>query len=136
MRVETRTELSADDIEADSADAVILCTGSTPDRDGFQRAYPHVGKLPGADQDNVCTIHDVLDGSVVPGTNVLMLDDINGWLPASGTALHLAQQRHFVTVATASEKAAAQLDYSHTGDTMRENFAKYGVERMGELAIR
>ncbi|MGI9462793.1 MAG: hypothetical protein ACR2OM_02575, partial [Aestuariivirgaceae bacterium] len=118
-----------------SADAVILCTGSVPDRSGFQRAYPHITQLPGADQDNVCTVHDVLDGSVVPGTNVLLLDDINGWLPASGTAVHLARERHFVTIATASEKAAAQMDYSHTGDTMRERFAKFGIEVLLATAV-
>lgn len=128
VRVELRTELSADDIAGADVDAVILCTGSEPARSGFQRAMPHVDRLPGADAENVCTAHDVLEGRVVPGTNVLLLDDINGWWPASGTALHLAQQRHRVTVLTASEKAAAQLDYSHTGDTTRERFAKYGVE--------
>ena len=92
-------------------------------------------ELPGADQDNVCTVHDVLEGAVIPGTNVLLLDDINGWLPASGTALHLAQQRHFVTVVTAAEKAAAQLDNSQTGDTMRERFSKFGVEVLLATAL-
>ena len=135
VRVDLRTELSAGEIEASDAHAVILCTGSVPDRRGFQRAYPHIDGLPGVDQDNVCTVHDVLDGSVVPGTNVLLLDDINGWLPASGTAVHLAQQRHYVTVATASEKAAGQMDYSHTGDTMRERFAKFGIEVLLATAV-
>ena len=88
----------------------------------------HRDTLPGVDQDNVCTVHDVLDGSVIPGTNVLLLDDIDGWWPASGTALHLAQQRHMVTVVTASEKPAAKLDLSLTGDTTRERFMKQGVE--------
>ncbi|MGI9462784.1 MAG: FAD-dependent oxidoreductase, partial [Aestuariivirgaceae bacterium] len=64
VRVELRTEVSAEDVETSSADAVILCTGSVPDRSGFQRAYPHIAQLPGAGQDNVCTVHDVLDGSV------------------------------------------------------------------------
>jgi NADPH-dependent 2,4-dienoyl-CoA reductase/sulfur reductase-like enzyme len=135
VKVDLRTEVSAEDIAGDTADAVVLCTGSLPDRKGFQRAYPHVDQLPGSGQDNVCTVHDVLDGSVVPGTNVLLLDDINGWLPASGTALHLAQQRHHVTVATAAEKAAAQMDYSHTGDSMRERFARFGVEVLLATAV-
>jgi 2,4-dienoyl-CoA reductase-like NADH-dependent reductase (Old Yellow Enzyme family) len=135
VKIDLRTEMTAEEIDNDPADAVVLATGSLPDRKGFQRAFPHVETLPGADQDNVCTVHDVLDGSVVPGTNVLLLDDINGWLPASGTAVHLAQQRHFVTVVTAAEKAAAQLDYSHTGDTMRERFAKFGVEVLLATAL-
>jgi 2,4-dienoyl-CoA reductase-like NADH-dependent reductase (Old Yellow Enzyme family)/thioredoxin reductase len=135
VQVKLRTEMSAADIKAAGADAVVLCTGSNPSRDGFQRSFPHLAKLPGAEQDNVCTAHDVLEGTVTPGTRVLLLDDINGWWPASGTALHLAQQRHQVTVVTAAEKAGAALDLSMTGDTLRERFAKYGVEVLLATAL-
>jgi len=135
VQVKLRTEMNAADIKAVGADAVVLCTGSSPSRDGFQRSFPHVAKLPGAEQDNVCTAHDVLEGKVTPGTRVLLLDDINGWWPASGTALHLAQQRHQVTVVTAAEKAGAALDLSMTGDTLRERFAKYGVEVLLATAL-
>jgi hypothetical protein len=126
--VELRKELTADEIRQSGADEVILCTGSVPSRAGFQRAFPHIERLPGAEQENVHTAHDILEGKVVPGTNVLLLDDINGWWPATGTAIHLAQQRHRVTILTASEKAAGQLDVSLTGDTTRERFAKLGIE--------
>ena len=135
VQVQLRTEMSAADVKAAGADAVVLCTGSNPSRDGFQRSFPHLAKLPGAEQDNVCTAHDVLEGKVTPGTRVLLLDDINGWWPASGTALHLAQQRHQVTVVTAAEKAGAALDLSHTGDTLRERFAKFGVEVLLATAL-
>ncbi len=128
VRIQLRTELTANDIRKSGADAVVLTTGSTPTRTGFQRAFPHIEALPGADQENVCTAHDVLEGKMVPGANVLLLDDINGWWPASGTALHLAAQRHQVTIVTAAEKPAAQLDLSLTGDTTRERFWKMGVE--------
>ena len=128
VSIEFRRELTKEDVLESGVDAVVVCTGSKPSRAGFQRSFPHLEKLPGVDQDNVCTVHDVLDGSVVPGTNVLLLDDIDGWWPATGTALHLAQQRHLVTVVTASEKAAAKLDLSMTGDTTRERLVKYGVE--------
>lgn len=128
VKVDLRQEMTADDVVQAEADTVVMCTGSKPSRSGFQRVYPHIEKLPGVDQDNVCTVHDVLDGSVVPGSNVLLLDDIDGWWPATGTALHLAQQRHMVTVVTASEKAAAKLDLSLTGDTTRARMTEYGVE--------
>ena len=128
VRVMLRADLDVDAIRALEPDTVVLATGSEPDRRGFQRAFPHVEALEGADQDNVCTIHDVLEGDIVPGTNVLLLDDLNGWWPASGTALHLAEQRHMVTVVTASEQAAAALDLSQTGETARERFMKIGVE--------
>jgi 2,4-dienoyl-CoA reductase-like NADH-dependent reductase (Old Yellow Enzyme family)/thioredoxin reductase len=135
VKVKLRTEMSAADVKAAGADAVVLCTGSNPSRDGFQRSFPHLSKLPGAEQDNVCTAHDILEGKVTPGTRVLLLDDINGWWPASGTALHLAQQRHQVTVVTAAEKAGAALDLSMTGDTLRERFAKFGVEVLLATAL-
>ena len=131
-----KKEMSAKDIAAFGADAVVLATGSTPSREGFQRAFPHLDRLPGAEQDSVSTVHDVLAGRVVPGQRVLLLDDINGWWPASGTALHLAQQRHLVTVVTSAEKPAGALDISLTGETTRERFAKYGVEVVLTTALK
>ena len=128
VRIELRRDITAEEIATSGADTVILASGSKPNRTGFQRMFMHRDTLPGVDQDNVCTVHDVLDGTTIPGSNVLLLDDIDGWWPASGTALHLAQQRHQVTIVTASEKAAAKLDLSLTGDTTRERFMKYGVE--------
>ena len=83
----------------------------------------------------MCTVHDVLDGKVIPGTNVLLLDDLNGWWPASGTALHLALQRHMVTLVTSAELPAASLDNSITGDVTRANFMKYGVETVTATAL-
>ncbi len=135
IRLDLRTEITANDIRQSGADAVVLCTGSNPARTGYQRAMPHRDVLPGVEQDNVCTVHDVLDGSVTPGTNVLLLDDINGWLPASHTAIHLAQQRHMVTVVTAADLPAAQMDYSSTGGTTRERFWKYGVEVLTSTSL-
>ncbi len=135
VRVQRRTEMTVDDIRASGADAVVLCTGSEPSRAGFQRAFPHVTELPGHDRDNVCTAHDVLEGKVVPGNNVLLLDDINGWWPASGTALHLAEQRHMVTLVTAADIPCGQLETTMTADTTRERFWKMGVEVVTSTAV-
>jgi len=135
IKVELRKEITADEIRSSGADEVILCTGSNPSRTGFQRCMPHRETLPGVDQDNVCTVHDVLDGSVIPGNNVLLLDDINGWLPASHTALHLAQLRHMVTYVTSADNVAMQMDASATGTTTREKFWKYGVESLVSTAL-
>ena len=136
VKVELRKEMTRQEVEASGADVVILCTGSLPARSGFQRSFPHLDRLPGADQEGVCTIHDVLEGTVTPGANVLLLDDINGWWPATGTALHLAKARHRVTIVTASEQAAAQLNYSHTGDSTRERMVKLGIEVMLASALK
>ncbi len=135
VQIDLRHEMTADDVVKAGADSVVVCTGSKPSRTGFQRVFPHIRKLPGVDQDNVCTVHDVLDGSVLPATNVLLLDDIDGWWPATGTALHLAQQRHMVTIVTASEKAAAKLDLSLMGDTARTRMVQHGVEVLLATAL-
>ena len=127
VRVELETVMTADGIRGFGADAVVLSTGSVPTRTGFQRALPHVDALPGAEQKNVHTINDVLEGAARPGERVLILDDLNGWWPASGTALHLAERGHDVTVVTASDKPAEALDGSHLGPSTRERFAKLGV---------
>ena len=127
VRVELGREMTAEDIREFGAGAVVLSTGSQPTRTGFQRALPHVDALPGAGQENVHAANDVLEGSARPGTRVLLLDDLNGWWPASGTALHLAERGHKVTVITASDKAAEALDGSHLGPSTRERFAKLGV---------
>ena len=48
VRVELGREMTAEDIRAFGADAIVLSTGSQPTRTGFQRALPHVDALPGA----------------------------------------------------------------------------------------
>lgn len=133
--VRLRSEMTAETILALGADAIVLATGSVPNRTGFQRALPAQRRLPGVDSDDVCTIHDVLDGSVVPGHRVLLLDDINGWPPASLTALHLAQLRHEVVLVTAAAHAAAQLDHSGVGPTTRSRFLEFGVETRTGAAL-
>ena len=127
VRVELGTEMTAAAVRDFGADAVVLSTGSQPTRTGFQRALPHVDALPGVEQENVCSVNDVLEGAARPGKRVLLLDDLNGWWPASGTALHLAEHGHDVTVVTASDKPAEALDVSHLGPSTRERFAKLGV---------
>ena len=127
VRVELGTEMTAAAVRDFGADAVVLSTGSQPTRTGFQRALPHVDALPGVEQENVCSVNDVLEGAARPSNRVLLLDDLNGWWPASGTVLHLAEQGHDVTVVTASDKPAEALDVSHLGPSTRERFAKLGV---------
>ncbi len=128
VAVEMRKEMTAQEVQKSGADSIVICTGSIPTRTGFQRVYADRDSLPGVDQENVCTVHDVLDGSIMPCTNILLLDDIDGWWPATGTALHLAEQRHYVTIVTASEKAAARLDNCLMGDTTRERLSRFGIE--------
>ena len=135
VQVVLRKEMGAADVEAFDADVIVLATGARPSRDGYQTALPHIDLLPGVEQDNVCTIHDVLEGDVIPGTSVLLLDGLNGWWPASGTALHLALQRHWVTLVTSAEQPAASLNGSRTGAETRAKFIEFGVETLPSTVL-
>jgi NADPH-dependent 2,4-dienoyl-CoA reductase/sulfur reductase-like enzyme len=107
------------------ADEVVVATGSRPPRAGFQRALPMVDRLPGADGDDVFSIHEILDGSAVPGRRVLVLDDLDDWR-GLGTAVHLAELDHEVTILTAAPVVAQGLFHSAADGPLRKRFAVAG----------
>jgi NADPH-dependent 2,4-dienoyl-CoA reductase/sulfur reductase-like enzyme len=129
------TEWDADAVKAFGADAVVLATGSNPAMTGAQRALPHVDRLAGVDGDNVYSINDVLTGDETLGRRVLLLDDIDGWLPASGTAAFLAQRDHAVTLVTASATPLAALARSMVDGPMRKLFAELGIETIADTVL-
>jgi 2,4-dienoyl-CoA reductase-like NADH-dependent reductase (Old Yellow Enzyme family) len=127
LGVEVRLGAAAgpDEIAAAPADEVIVATGSRPARAGFQRALPLVDRLPGIDRGDVFAIHDVLDGSASPGRRVIVLDDVDDWR-GLGTALHLAEAGHEVTIVTASPVVARGLFHSAADGPLRQRFADAG----------
>ena len=127
LGVEIRLDAEAgpDEIAASGADEVIVATGSRPARTGFQRALPLVERLPGCDAGDVFSIHDVLDGSADPGHRVVVLDDVDDWR-GLGTALHLAERGHDVTIVTASPVIAGGLFHSAADGPLRQRYADAG----------
>jgi 2,4-dienoyl-CoA reductase-like NADH-dependent reductase (Old Yellow Enzyme family) len=85
LQVEIRrgTELSADGIAEGDYDQVVIATGARPGASGFQRALPHVARLPGVELEHVASVEDVLSGSVSVGHRVLLVDDDGGWRGAA-----------------------------------------------------
>ncbi len=129
------TPATAAEIAAVGADDIVLATGARPPRTGFQRALPLVDRLPGAERENVLAIHDVLDGATVPGRRVLLLDDLGDWR-GLGTALHLAETGHDVTVLTAAAVVAGGLAHSAADVPLRRRFAAAGgAARTGVVVI-
>ena len=65
--------------------------GSRPARPGSSGPCRWSTGCPAWTPADVFSIHDVLDGSAVPGRRVLVLDDVDDWR-GLGTALHLAER--------------------------------------------
>jgi 2,4-dienoyl-CoA reductase-like NADH-dependent reductase (Old Yellow Enzyme family)/thioredoxin reductase len=85
VNIHLNTELTPDVVDMEKPDAVIIATGSKP-------TIPHI---PGIDRQNVVTAHDVLNGKVDTGHNVII---VGGGLIGSETADHLANHGKKVTI--------------------------------------
>jgi 2,4-dienoyl-CoA reductase-like NADH-dependent reductase (Old Yellow Enzyme family) len=125
VEVRLDVEATADWVTIESADEVVVATGSRPARSGFQRALPLVDRLPGVEGADVFSIHDVLDGTAVPGDRVVVLDDVNDWR-GIGTAVLLAEGGHEVTMVTSAPVVAGGLTHSAADGPLRARFAAAG----------
>jgi 2,4-dienoyl-CoA reductase-like NADH-dependent reductase (Old Yellow Enzyme family) len=125
---------TAGDVAATDADEVVVATGSRPPGTGFQRALPLVDRLPGVDDPAVLSIQAVLAGTPVPGHRVLVLDDLGDWR-GLGTALHLAEHGHEVTILTAAPVVGGGLAHSAADGPMRKRFARAGGTSMTSAAV-
>jgi hypothetical protein len=130
--LQLRTEYGVDEIIAFGADEIILATGSRPAMTGFQRAMPEQKQLPGCDLKNVYSINQILTGAVEmekQGHNlrVLLLDDLRGWWPASGTAAYLGQRGHRVTVVCSGPVVGEELIPCCTDGLVRIEYEKLGI---------
>jgi len=129
VHVELDTEPDAAGVRARAADLVVLATGSRPPVAGFQRALPNVDRLPGVDDPSAMSIQAVMDGAVVPGHRVVVLDDLGDWR-GLGTALHLAERGHDVTIVTAAPVVAGGLFHSAADVPLRRRYAEAGGHSM------
>ncbi len=134
VEVRLDVEATADWVTIESADEVIVATGSRPARSGFQRALPLVDRLPGVDSADVFSIHDVLDGTAVPGARVVVLDDVNDWR-GIGTAVHLAESGQHVTLVTSAPLVAGGLAHSAADGPLRARFASAGGRSMTSACV-
>jgi pyruvate/2-oxoglutarate dehydrogenase complex dihydrolipoamide dehydrogenase (E3) component len=62
-------------VEELAPEGVIVATGALPSRSGFSTVNPLVEQLPGAEQENVLTVWDVLLETRPVGKRVVVLDD-------------------------------------------------------------
>ncbi|RYG90352.1 FAD-dependent oxidoreductase [Loktanella sp. IMCC34160] len=134
VTVRFNSYLDADEIAAFGTDHVILATGSQPSGTGFQKALPHIPTLPGVDRPNVWSTEDVMGRAARLGPHVLILDEGGHW-KGMGTAWHLAEAGHQVTIVTPDAMIGKELVRSAADFPARRTLAGMGVRFVTETAI-
>ncbi|WP_374375025.1 FAD-dependent oxidoreductase [Dongia sp.] len=136
LQVEVRlnTYLEKGEIAALKADAVVLATGSQPGMTGWQRGLPHQETLPGVDGPHVWSVEDVMRREARLGKRVLILDDAGNWR-GPGTAWHLAEKEHEVTLLTADAYVGRDLARTAADFPMRSRLKKLGVTFVTDAVI-
>ena len=84
-----------------------------------------VDRLPGAERADAVSIQDVLDDLVTVGRRVVVLDDLGDWR-GLGTALHLAERGHQVTIVSSAAVIGGALFHSAADLPLRRRFAAAG----------
>ena len=127
--------MDPDEVREFGADAVVLATGAQPAETGFQKALPQFETLPGIERGNVFSVDEVMARSARSGEHVIVLDDIGHW-DGLGTALHLAEAGHRVTVVSWLPVIGAELTRTTADGPVRRRFKQLGVQTYTETAIK
>ena len=132
--VRLNTPVEPDEIEGFEPDVVVLATGSQPAGNGWQRGLPTVDRLPGIDRPNVFPVEDVMSRAARPGHRVVVLDDTGTWR-GGGTAWHLAERGHTVTIVTPDPFVGREIVRTAADWPLRERLRRLGVEFVVESAV-
>ena len=128
------TPLEAEEVVTFGADAVIVATGAVADEAGFQRALPECDALPGLARGHVTTVEAVMARAARPGERVLVLDESGHWR-GLGTAWHLAERGHAVTIVTAAALIGQHLVRTAADFPLRRRLKALGVTMRTETAV-
>ncbi|MEX2650426.1 MAG: FAD-dependent oxidoreductase [Alphaproteobacteria bacterium] len=126
--------MEATEVESFGADAVVLATGSLPAATGYQRGLPTRDVMPGVERPNVFSVEDVMGRAARLGSNVLLLDDGGNWR-GLGTAWHMAERGHTLTVVTPDPFVGRELARTAVDLPLRERLRKAGARFLVESAI-
>ena len=97
VEIELATQATAELVARLAPDGVIVATGALPPSGGGSIFAPRVERLPGAEQENVLSVWDVLLNAKPVGERVVVLDD-DGSRYTAGTAEYLLDAGKQVTV--------------------------------------
>ncbi len=123
------TPVGPDEVAEIGADLVIAATGSQPAETGFQRMFPSRKTLPGIDKGNVHSAEAVMSRAARLGERVLVLDEGGAW-KGCGTAWHLAEQGHTVTLATPDPIIGKELQRTSADFPLRSKLKTLGAEML------
>ena len=134
VRVRFNTYVEANDVAEMAPDAVVVATGSLPPGDGFQKALPQVAELPGIGRGRVWSAEDVMGRAARLGRRVVVLDEGGNWR-GCGTAWHLAEAGHEVTIVTPDPMVGKELVRTAADYPLRQRLAKLGVAFVCESGV-
>lgn len=137
VRVHLQTPVDPDLILSEAPDAVIIATGSTPRRDGFQAGRP-AHPAQGADLPHVYTSWDVFGfgGRATIGKRAVVFDDTGGF-DAISVAEALVAAGAQVTVVTRHEQLGARVPFPPaTVLAAREHLMAGGAEFIPMYSVR
>lgn len=134
VEIHYNSYMSAEDIENERADEIVLATGSLPAETGFQKALPQFDTLPGIERGNVFSAEAIMAREARPGKRVVVLDEGGNW-KGCGTAWKLAEDGHQVTLVTPDPLVGKELQRTTADFPLRRTLAKLGVRFMTESVI-
>jgi 2,4-dienoyl-CoA reductase-like NADH-dependent reductase (Old Yellow Enzyme family) len=115
-------------------DEVIVATGSQPTGTGFQRFLPSQDVMPGIERPDACSIEDIMSNNVRPGDRVVIVDDVGDWR-GTGTAWHLAERGHHVTIVSSWPIVGYWIQRTAGDWELRARLAQLGVESITEAVV-
>lgn len=135
VELRLNTPVEAAEVDAFQVELVVVATGSLPDEAGFQRFAPSPGRIPGASNANVWSVEDVMSRACRPGKRILLLDDGGNWR-GCGTAWHLAEHGHDVTLLTPDAMVGKELVRSAADFPLRRALKRLGVSFETDAAVK
>ena len=134
VTVEYFTPMDEQDILEFGADEVVLATGSLPDDLAQQRWLPEAEQLPGLENGKVFSCEEVFRDQAELGKAVIVLDEGGNWR-GTGTAWHLADKGHEVTIVTPDPMIAKELTRTTSDFQIRSALKKLGTSFKLESVI-
>jgi 2,4-dienoyl-CoA reductase-like NADH-dependent reductase (Old Yellow Enzyme family)/pyruvate/2-oxoglutarate dehydrogenase complex dihydrolipoamide dehydrogenase (E3) component len=128
------TPIDAEDVPAFAADAVVVATGALPCGTGFQRQLPQQAVLPGVDKANVWSVEDVMGRLAKPGKRIVLVDDTGDWR-GGGTAWHLAEQGHQVTIVSGWPMVGYWIQRTAGDGQLRARLSQLGARWITESVV-